>query len=284
MGAYNYVSLQTRISAEIADSTNASVSLAMVKRAIISAIEFYERERTWFNESVTTALVTVASFPAIAVPSDLLLIDKIQVATTTTFTGDTTAGTSTITTCSSTSGLSAGQIITGAGIPASTFVKSVDSATQVTMGDIFGTAVNATATAATITVTAFASNRVSLDPITYSEWVDQSSGASGASQPAQYAYNEDRILLYPTPNAVYGLILSYVKRLATLAADTDANGWTNFCEPLIRSRSKWDIFEHVLYFPELAKPCKQEEIETLLMLDSEKTQRMTTGRTRAVYL
>src|SRR3990167_8912586 len=249
MGAYNFGDLQTRISAELSESNNANVTLVQVKKAIVSAVEFYERERTWYNETVSTALVTVASFQAVAVPSDLLFIDKVQLSATTTFTGDIAIGTTTITNCSSTSGLTAGQVITGNGIPSPAYIKSVDSATQITMGDIFGRAINATATNTTLTVRAFAANRVPLDQISYGEWADNSYGASGGSQPVQFAYNEDRILLYPTPNAVYGLILSYVRRLTTLSDNTDNNGWTNFCEPLIRSRAKWDIFNNLLYFP-----------------------------------
>lgn len=283
MGSYTYVNLQTRVSAEINDASNANVTLAQVKRAIISAVEHYERERSWFAEMVSTALVTVANFPAIAPPSELLYIDKLQSSTTTTFTGTTASGASTITGASSTSGLTAGQVITGSGIPASTYVKSVDSSTQITMGDIYGAAVNATASAA-ITVTAYSANRMPLSEISYDQWATQSYGASGGSQPVQFAYYQDRILLYPTPNAVYGLILSYVRRLTTLSADADNNGWTNFAEPVIRSRAKWDIFNSLLYLPELAKTCKQEEIESLIMLDEDRTQRNTTGKTRAIYL
>lgn len=283
MGSYTYVNLQTRISDEINDSSNASITLAQVKKAIISAVEFYERERTWFNETVSTALATVASFPAVAVPSDLIFVDKLQISTTSTFTGDTSSGTSTITNCSSTTGLSANQIITGAGIPAATRIKSVDTATQITMGNIYGTAVNATATA-TITVTAFGLDQIPLARVTYDEWANNSYGATGTSQPVQFCYHQDRLLLYPAPNAIYGLILAYVKQLTTLSADSDNNGWTNFCEPLIRSRAKWDIFEHLLYFPELAKACRQEEIETLIVMDQERDQRGMTGRVRAVYL
>lgn len=284
MGAYNYLALQTRVSAEIQDTSNTSVTLAQVKKAIISAVEFYERERTWFNEIVSTALVTVASFPAVAVPSDILFIDKLQLSTTTTFTGDITIGGTTITNCSSTSGLTAGQVIRANGIPSPAYIKSVDSATQITMGDIYGTAISAIAVTTTLTITAFSAWRIPLGPITYDEWANQSYGATGGSQPVQFAYNEDRILLYPTPNAIYGLILSYVRRLATLAADGDNNGWTNFCEPLIRSRAKWDIFNSLLFFPKLAMMCKAEELETLSMINEERTQRNTTGRTRAVYL
>lgn len=283
MGSYTFVNLQTRVSAEINDASNANVTLAQVKKAIVSAVEFYESERTWWGEMISTALVTVANFPAVAVPSDLLLIDKLQCATTTTFTGTTASGASTITGCSSTTGLTAGQVITGSGIPASTYIKSVDSSTQITMGDVFGAAVNATASAS-ITVTVHSATRIPLERIGYDQWATQSYGASGTSQPVNFTYYQDRILLYPTPNAVYGLILGYVKRLTTLSADSDNNGWTNYAEPLIRARAKWDIFSNLLYLPELAQACKAAESEHLMMLDEDMTQRNTTGKTKALYL
>jgi hypothetical protein len=64
-----------------------------------------------------------------------------------TFTGDTTNTTAVVTNVSSTSGLYVGQAISGTGIPASTRIQSIDSATQITM------TANATATNATVTIT-----------------------------------------------------------------------------------------------------------------------------------
>ena len=283
MGSYTFANLQTRISAEISDASNTNVSVAKVKSAIVSAIEFYERERVWFDEHVSVDTVTVASFPGVAVPTDMVYIDKVQCASVTTFTGTTSSGAATITSMSSQTGLAVGQVIKGTGIPASTYIKSIDSATQITMGDIFGASVNATASAA-VTITAFTGNPFPLDEISYDEWSDYSYGATGTSQPVMYTYYQDRLLLYPTPNAVYGLTIGYVKRITTLSADGDNNGWTNFAEPLIRSRAKWDIFEHILYMPGLAKPCKLEELETFQKFEQENIMRMTVGRTRAVYL
>lgn len=282
MGSYTFVTMQGRVSAEVNDTANTSVSLTQVKQAIVSAIEHYERERIWFNESVSTALATVASFPAVAPPSDLLFIDKIQACTTQSFTA-TTNSNATVNGITDTSTLSIGMPITGAGIPAASYVRTIPSSVSVTLGDVYGAAVNATASAS-ITAVAYGLNRLPLELIDYETWANQAYGSTGGSQPCQYAYYQDRILLYPTPNAVYGLIVSYTKRLTTLSADADNNGWTNFCEPLIRSRAKWDIFKNLLYMPALATLAKQEEVDALAMLDEDRTQRNTTGRTTAVYL
>lgn len=282
MGSYTYANLQTRISDEIGDSANASVTLAQVKKAIISAIEYYERERTWFSEIVAVDL-TVAGAPALGAPPDLVFIDKLQIATTTSFTGTTSTSAATVTGCSSTSGLVAGMICYGQNTTDVSYIKSVDSSSQITLMDVYGTNVNAAASGAD-TLYAFSTNHIPLEQITYDQWASYSYGPTGGSQPCMFAYNENRILLYPTPGSIYGAILSYNRRLTTLSADSDNNGWTNFCEPLIRSRAKWDIFNNLMKFPDLAKTAKQEELDTLMMLDSEREQRNTTGRTRAVYL
>lgn len=69
------------------------------------------------------------------------------VSISTTFTADTTNGNAVLTNVSSTSGLYIGQLLSGTGIAATARIKTIDSATQVTM------TANATATNATVTIT-----------------------------------------------------------------------------------------------------------------------------------
>ena len=210
MGSYTFANLQTRISSEIQDSSNASVTLAQVKSAIVSAIEHYERERTWFTETITTNLTTSSSFAFINAPVDIVFIDKLQIAS--------------------------------------------------------GTA------------------KYSLEPIPYEDWAVRAGTSNGTGQPTQYAYYQDRFWFFPAPNSAYTLTLSYVKRLPTLSADSDNNGWTNFAEPLIRFRAEWDIYAHLLFFMDLAAQAKAAEMDELMAFDTERMQRNATGRVRAVYL
>lgn len=63
------------------------------------------------------------------------------------FTGDTTNASAVVINCSTVSGLQIGMAISGAGIPAATFLSSIDSATQITLSQA------ATATAAGVTLT-----------------------------------------------------------------------------------------------------------------------------------
>ena len=210
MGSYTYLNLQTRVSDEINDSSNGSVSLAQVKKAIISAIEHYERERTWFNETITTNLTTSDQFSFINAPTDIVFIDKLQI----------TSGTA----------------------------------------------------------------KYTIERIPYEEWAIRAGTSTSTGQPTQYAYYQDRFWFFPAPNSAYTLTLSYVKRLTTLSADSDNNGWTNFAEPLIRFRAEWDIFAHLLFFMDLAAQAKAAEMDELMAFDTERMQRNTTGRVRAVYL
>ncbi len=62
------------------------------------------------------------------------------------FTGNTTNASATVTSVSSTAGLAIGTLVTGTGIPANTYIASIDSSTQITLNS------NATATNSGITI------------------------------------------------------------------------------------------------------------------------------------
>lgn len=73
--SYTYGQIQTRI----ADELHRSDLTSQIQKAIISAVEHYERERFWFNESISTSLSTTASQNYVAAPSDLVEVDKLQI-------------------------------------------------------------------------------------------------------------------------------------------------------------------------------------------------------------
>lgn len=281
MGAYTLATILTRVSAEVNESANANVSTAQATAAIVSAVEHYERERTWFNEAATFTARTVIGFTSVAAPTDLVIMDKVQLASITSLTGDTHSNT-TVDNLSSVTGLSVGQQITGSGIPAGSYIRTL-GATSLTLGDIDGASAAATATASTVALSAISKVLYTVDPISYQEYVSYAGAGASSGQPNQYAYYQDRLYLYPTPGSIYDLTVSYVKRLTTLTGSA-SNGWTNYAEPLIRNRAKWDIFLNYLYMPTLAQAAKAQELDALTELDMERYQRNTTGRTRAVYL
>lgn len=165
MPSYTYVNIQDRI----ADELNRDDLTAQVKKAIISAVEHYERERWWFMETIDTTLSTTASqnYVSNAVISTLAIIDKVQI----------------------------------------------------TVG----------------------SAKYTLIRVPYEEWAVKSATGTTSGQPTEYSYYQDRIYLYVTPGSAYTLTISGVQRLTTLSADSDNNGFTNYCEELIRQRAKADL-------------------------------------------
>jgi len=282
MPNYTYVNLQTRVADEINDSSAGSVSTAQVKKAIISAIEYYEGQRNWFGEAITRSGVTVAGFPAVAMPSDAVFLDKMQLSAVTSITA--TTNTNTLLTACSNTVFSVGQFLIGTGIPDSTLIKSIDSSSQITMGDVTGASVNATSSTVGATIRVVQAPRYDIEPISYQQYSGYQGQTGSTGQPSQYCYYQDRLYLYPTPGSVYALMFWYIKRLPALSADGDTNGWTNFAEPVIRNRAKWDIFLNLLRNMKLAQAAKAQETDAMDALETEHVQRNTTGRLRARYL
>ena len=164
MPSYTYKQIQDRI----ADELNRTDLTAQIKKAIISAVEHYERERWWFEEAIVTSVSTTASqnYVTDAVISSLASIDKVQI----------------------------------------------------TVGG----------------------SKYNLWRIPYDEFAAaQTSTTTG--QPSNYTQYGDKLYLYPTPGSVYALTISGIQRLATLSGDSDTNGFTNYCEELIRQRAKADL-------------------------------------------
>lgn len=71
-----YLDTVTRIQTDLLNRTTYS---DQVKRAILSEIRLRQRERFWFNETVT-ALVAVASQEWISKPANFLFLDRLEVS------------------------------------------------------------------------------------------------------------------------------------------------------------------------------------------------------------
>ena len=113
------------------------------------------------------------------------------------------------------------------------------------------------------------------------EFEDLSQPAT-TGQPTDYLVANDRIKLFPTPNAVYNLALDgLVDVTPILAADTDSNAWTNQGQNLIVARAKIILYRDYLSAtvqdPRLANATMQEE-SAYSRLRSESTRRTATGR------
>jgi hypothetical protein len=83
---------------------------------------------------------------------------------------------------------------------------------------------------------------------------------STSSTPTHYTVFEGQIRLYPIPDAVYTIDLSYSGPIPELASDTDVNAWTTFGESLVRQRAKTIIAMNILHADDLAARCRTGEV------------------------
>ena len=74
-------------------------------------------------------------------------------------------------------------------------------------------------------------------------------------QPELYSRFANKIRLFPIPDAVYALKLSYISTLATLSADADTNAWMNEAEEVIRQGAKKRLATDILHSDEIAQRC-----------------------------
>jgi hypothetical protein len=129
----------------------------------------------------------------------------------------------------------------------------------------------------TLTIT-ISGNRYLLCPRPWAWMRDMSVASTSRGRPTDWSYYADQLWLYPVPDGVYTLTLSYLKRLAALAVAGDANAWMTHGEELVRARAKADVYAHVLHDFDEALAMKQLETEALGNLRVKSTKKLATGR------
>jgi len=105
-------------------------------------------------------------------------------------------------------------------------------------------------------------------------------GTSWQGYPTEYAIYADQFRLYPVPNGIWRLSLSYIRSLGILDADTDENSWTGAGEPMIRCRAKWDVFSNVIRDFEEADRMKAIELDWFASLQRRMTKQVSTNKIR----
>lgn len=75
-------------------------------------------------------------------------------------------------------------------------------------------------------------------------WMRQNSLYTTTSLPSDWAYYADQIWLWPIPDGIYTLTMSFLKRLDALDAYSDTNDWMVHGERLIRAQVKQDLYEY----------------------------------------
>jgi hypothetical protein len=139
------------------------------------------------------------------------------------------------------------------------------------------------------------SSKYTLSPMNYSDFLVATATSTTSGQPTQYSYYQDVFYLFPTPGSAYTLTLNYIKRLTTLAASGDNNGWTNYAEELLRQRAKADIRCNILkdraalseasFFAAKGEPYLSAlEKQAFVRLQGENDDKVTVGKVKAYYL
>jgi hypothetical protein len=93
--------------------------------------------------------------------------------------------------------------------------------------------------------------QIQMNPADFLE-IDQQQTGSITGLPRSWAYFNQKIRMYPIPDAVYTITLNYTYKLATLSADADTNVWMVEAENLIRLCAK-RILARDIYYSEKAE-------------------------------
>lgn len=96
-------------------------------------------------------------------------------------------------------------------------------------------------------------------------------------QPYNYAWYQNKIWLYPTPNTAWSITVYYQKNYASLTVDADSNDWTTDAEDLIEARALWWIYKRILKDRESANDAAEDEILALKALQAKSNQLTGTG-------
>jgi hypothetical protein len=99
--------------------------------------------------------------------------------------------------------------------------------------------------------------------------IEDSQDGTVKGLPRNFAYYNQRIRLYPIPDAVRVMTMAHVRRLTALSADGDSNAWTTDAEELIRARASRKLFETTVRNVERATIAGAQEQEALRVLKRE---------------
>lgn len=101
-------------------------------------------------------------------------------------------------------------------------------------------------------------------------------GSTATGEPSRYAYYNDTVKLWPTPDAVYTLQITGLAQIDAPAEDTDENAWTVEAQDLIVGRVKETLCRGQFRDPEGAQLARAEVTEALGKLKRETARRLTT--------
>lgn len=105
------------------------------------------------------------------------------------------------------------------------------------------------------------------------ESIDDMQDGTVEGVPCAFAVFKENIRLYPIPDGVYTVTLSYIYRLTALSEDSDSNAWTTDAEDLIRQSAKRRIAINYLNADDLAARFAAMEREAFDQLLAENRRR-----------
>ncbi len=109
------------------------------------------------------------------------------------------------------------------------------------------------------------------------------SGSTYTGDSSDWAWFQEKIYLYPTPDAAYTITVYYHQSYSDLSADGDSNDWTNNAEDLIESRAQWWINKRLLKNPGEAASHKEAELDALRRLQDRTNRLIATGKIRKTH-
>jgi hypothetical protein len=119
-----------------------------------------------------------------------------------------------------------------------------------------------------------------LNPVDFNE-IDEQQTGSVTGTPYVYASFQQQLRLYPIPNAVFTVQMSYINKFAALSADGSTNAWMDDGEELIRQSAKRRLALDVFYSDKAAARAKVLEDEAFDGLRQETKQRLPNMQLRS---
>lgn len=98
------------------------------------------------------------------------------------------------------------------------------------------------------------------------------SNTTSRGQPSAYAWYQNKLRLYPVPDAAYTITLSYLQKIDAPSSDGDSNAWTTEAETLIRACAKKILCRDVLRNQERAALAEAAEATVFRRLKREARQ------------
>lgn len=132
-----------------------------------------------------------------------------------------------------------------------------------------------------VTVHQTSTTRLDAVPRTY-QWIRTNSTNTALEDvPSDYAFYASKLWLYPTPNAVYTVTISYKKTYSDLSADSDYNDFTTNAQDLIEARARWWLMTRKVMDYNGASIAKADEVDALKALMDRTVQLTSSGKVRA---